>query len=179
MFSAICDRWREISLQKVINISDAWGISRMSPDPLLSWVGSGHRTMQNHDFSFKLYGSIFSVSQKAIILLSYRWYAYKKLRWHYFLFDFCYFTNFFILVYLWLPLGDSIRGLLFPIVFGFSNGPVLSAIVLWTNSVVPHSLDKMTSLFIHLSPSLALWGIRWWVYGVWIMYMYMGMSACD
>ena len=133
----------------------------MSPDPLLSWVGSGHRTMQNHDFSFKLYGSIFSVSQKAIILLSYRWYAYKKLRWHYFLFDFCYFTNFFILVYLWLPLGDSIRGLLFPIVFGFSNGPVLSAIVLWTNSVVPHSLDKMTSLFIHLSPSLALWGIRW------------------
>ena len=116
--------------------------------------------------------------QKAIVLLSYRWYAYKKLRWHYFLFDFCYFTNFFILIYLWLPLGDSIRGLLFPIIFGFSNGPVLSAIVLWTNSVVPHSIDKMTSLFIHLSPSLALWGIRWWVYSVWMIVHVVYVGVC-
>ena len=30
-----CDWWREISLQKVININEAGGISQLSPDPLL------------------------------------------------------------------------------------------------------------------------------------------------
>ena len=29
-----CDWWREISLQKVINVNEARGIGRMSPDPL-------------------------------------------------------------------------------------------------------------------------------------------------
>ena len=32
------------SPQKVININEARRISRMSPDPLISWVGSGHET---------------------------------------------------------------------------------------------------------------------------------------
>lgn len=101
---------------------------------------------------------------KAVILLTYRWYAYKKQRYHYFLFDLCYFCNFLVLVYLWLPeqvLGPAIRGKLFATCFAFANGPVLSAIVMWRNSLVPHSTDKMTSLFIHVSPSLTLFGLRW------------------
>lgn len=101
---------------------------------------------------------------KAVILLSYRWYSYKKIRFHYFLFDFCYFTNFLILLYIWLPsslVGDYLRGALFVACFSFAMGPLLSAIILWRNSLVPHSNDKMTSLFIHVSPAMALWGIRW------------------
>ena len=98
-----------------------------------------------------------------MLLLSYRWYSYKKLKHHYFLFDFCYFTTFLILIYLWLPRGISYKGALFPVVFGFSNGPLLAAVVLWKNSIVPHSADKMTSMFIHVSPSITLWGIRWCV----------------
>ena len=31
--------------------------------------------------------------QLYIILMSFRFYTYKKLRWHYFLIDFCYFTK--------------------------------------------------------------------------------------
>jgi hypothetical protein len=27
--------------------------------------------------------------------------------------------------------------------------------------LVPHSADKMTSLFVHLSPSMTTWAIRW------------------
>ena len=107
--------------------------------------------------------------QKAIILLSYRWYAYKKTKFHYFLFDFCYFTNILTLVYIWIPsfiIDDSYRGELFTTCFSFAMGPLVSAIVLWRNSLVPHSIDKMTSLFIHISPSLTLWGIRWFVHTV-------------
>ena len=44
-----CDWQREISLdQKVININEAQGISRMSPDPL-SQVGSGHKNTPTTD----------------------------------------------------------------------------------------------------------------------------------
>lgn len=102
--------------------------------------------------------------QKAVVLLSYRWYAYKKERNHYFLFDFCYFCNFLVLLYLWLPeqvLGPTVRGGLFSTCFAMANGPVLCAIVFWRNSLVPHSIDKMTSLFIHVSPTLALSGLKW------------------
>ena len=109
---------------------------------------------------------MYTHTQKAIILLSHRWYAYKKIKFHYFLFDFCYFTNFLTLVYIWIPsftVDESYRGELFTTCFSFAMGPLVSAIVLWRNSLVPHSTDKMTSLFIHISPSLTLWGIRWYV----------------
>lgn len=96
---------------------------------------------------------------KALSLLSYRWYTYKSLRYHYFMFDFCYFTNILVLFYIWVPIPG--RGILFSTLFSFSNGPLLTAIVLWKNSLVPHSIDKMTSLFIHVSPVLTVWGIRW------------------
>ena len=94
--------------------------------------------------------------------------------------DFCYFTNFLILLYLWLPsYFNTLRGMLFPTVFGFTNGPLLAAIVLWRNSVVPHSVDKMTSMFIHTSPAIALWGIRWLVLIVTVcVYYYFGTKCC-
>ena len=104
-------------------------------------------------------------SQKALTLIPYRWYLYKKTRWHYSLLDFCYFTNFLTLLYFWLPMPDIIRGGLFITVFAFANGPLLLAVLLWRNSFVPHSTDKMTSLFIHISPAIALWGVRWSVLG--------------
>jgi hypothetical protein len=99
---------------------------------------------------------------KAVLLIGYRWYSYKKTRNHYYLFDFCYFTNALVLLYLWLPFLDTIRGLLFPVIFGFCNGPLLAAVALWRNSIVPHSIDKMTSAFIHISPAIAMWGLKWY-----------------
>ena len=114
---------------------------------------------------------VFFSPKKALVLLSYRWYSYKKQKYHYFLFDFCYFTNFLIFVYLWLPWGYAYKGVLFPMIFGFSNGPVLAAVALWKNSLVPHSVDKMTSVLIHVSPSITLWGIRWYIelFGFWFV----------
>ena len=117
-----------------------------------------------HELLLWIYTWFIMFTQKAATLLSYRWYSYKKLKFQYFLFDFCYFTNFLTLLYIWIPssiIGESYRGELFTMCFSFSMGPLLSAIVLWRNSLVPHSADKMTSLFIHISPALTLWGIRW------------------
>ncbi len=100
----------------------------------------------------------YSLFQKTIILLSYRWYSYKMIKNHYFMFDFCYYTNFLLLVYIWSPWQ---LGILFPILFGLCNGPLLWSVLLWRNSLVPHSVDKMTSLLLHLSPALTTWGLKW------------------
>jgi hypothetical protein len=47
------------------------------------------------------------------------------------------------------------------VVFVFANGPLLVAIVAWRNSMVFHSLDKTTSLFIHVFPALLTYCTRW------------------
>jgi len=97
-------------------------------------------------------------------LFSYRIKSYRHLKQQFFLIDFCYFMNTAILFYLWFPLdilGAELHGRLFSVCFNLAIGPVLLAAVVWRYSIVPHSNDKMTSLFIHISPSLTLFGIRW------------------
>jgi len=95
---------------------------------------------------------------KALFLLSLRFFTYKALNWHYFLFDFCYFANVLVLLYLHV-FPDS--KLLFVICWSFSFGPLAWAIPTWKNSMVFHSLDKITSLFIHLSPPMVMYALRW------------------
>jgi len=51
--------------------------------------------------------------------------------------------------------------ILFTVCYTLSHGPLALAIVLWRNSLVFHSLDKVTSLFIHMYPPLTLFTIRW------------------
>lgn len=36
-----------------------------------------------------------------------------------------------------------------------------SAIIMWRNSIVFHSMDKMTSMFIHILPALVIFSLRW------------------
>eukprot|EP01129_Flabellula_baltica_P012916 TRINITY_DN5916_c0_g1_i2.p1 TRINITY_DN5916_c0_g1~~TRINITY_DN5916_c0_g1_i2.p1 ORF type:complete len:356 (+),score=44.11 TRINITY_DN5916_c0_g1_i2:127-1068(+) len=95
---------------------------------------------------------------KAILLIGARAVIYKKMNWHYFLFDFCYFANFLMLSFLWV-LPDYPT--LFLICFCISNGPLSWAVPLWRNSMVFHSVDKITSIFIHLSPPILSYVLRW------------------
>lgn len=99
---------------------------------------------------------------KATFLLTFRLWWYRQTRLHYFLFDFCYFTNLLLLVYLWLIPPGVVAGYIFVILFCFANGPILWAVALWRNSLVFHSLDKMTSLFIHISPTLTVTTLKWY-----------------
>lgn len=86
-----------------------------------------------------------------IILLPLRLFEYRRQKWGYFLLDFCYYANLLLLLYLWVWPNNAT---LFQICYSFANGPVGVAIIAWRNSLVFHSLDKLTSLTIHMSPAI-------------------------
>ncbi|KAK4701866.1 hypothetical protein P7C70_g4364, partial [Phenoliferia sp. Uapishka_3] len=91
------------------------------------------------------------------VYLPFRVYDYKKRLYHYFLFDLCYAVNLLCLVYLWVFPGSAF---LFEACYGLTLGTLGSAIVTWRNSLVFHSIDKVTSLAIHIFPPLVFTTIR-------------------
>lgn len=92
------------------------------------------------------------------LLLPLRFFLYRRKRWHYFLFDFCYWTQALLLLYLFaFPAYES----LFRLLFTFANGPLAWAIPLWRNSLVFHNPDKLTSVIIHTFPMLVSFSLRW------------------
>ncbi|CAF4628590.1 unnamed protein product, partial [Rotaria sp. Silwood2] len=95
---------------------------------------------------------------QALFLITLRFFIYKRKSWHYFVYDLCYFVNVLTLLYIWVFPSSKI---LFTVCYTLSHGPLSFAIVLWRNSLVFHSLDKVTSLFIHMYPPLTLFTLRW------------------
>ncbi|KAI9094400.1 hypothetical protein DFS34DRAFT_582922 [Phlyctochytrium arcticum] len=95
---------------------------------------------------------------KALVLLLMRLVVYRRKRWHYFMFDMCYFVNLLLIIFLAIPTSHKN---LYAATWGLANGPVLMAITAWRNSLVFHSLDKVTSLLIHFDPPLTLFILRW------------------
>lgn len=80
-----------------------------------------------------------------------------------------------IMLILYITLYPS-NASLFRALFVLANGPrkkihasltiytiiVMWAIVMWKNSIVFHSLDKVTSTYIHVLPSLVSFTVRWY-----------------
>jgi hypothetical protein len=91
------------------------------------------------------------------VLLVLRYFIYRSRQWHYFIFDNCYFVNIMTMLVCWVSHSRA----LFLATFALTNGPVALAIVAWRNSLVFHSLDKVTSLFIHIMPPLVMYCVRW------------------
>lgn len=96
-------------------------------------------------------------SVQLVCLVALRLYSYRKEKFGYFLLDFCYFANLLLLLYLWYK-RDSLS--LFRVVFAFANGPLGVAVIAWRNSLVFHSVDKITSLFIHVQPAMVTYLLR-------------------
>lgn len=82
-----------------------------------------------------------------------RFYTYHKRGYHYFLADLCYFVNFLLMLSIWI-FPSSKR--LFTAVYCLAFGNNAVAIIMWRNSLVFHSFDKVTSLFIHIMPCATL-----------------------
>jgi len=82
-----------------------------------------------------------------------RFYTYHKRGYHYFLADLCYFVNFLLMLSIWIFPGSK---RLFTAVFCLAFGNNAVAIIMWRNSLVFHSFDKVTSLFIHIMPCATL-----------------------
>ena len=82
-----------------------------------------------------------------------RFFTYHRRGYHYFLADLCYFVNMLLMLSLWaFPSSKRLFTSAFCLAFG--NNAV--AIIMWRNSLVFHSFDKVTSLFIHIMPCATL-----------------------
>lgn len=103
-----------------------------------------------------------------------RYYTYQKAGYHYFLgasspaspasphpkwianmaaADLCYFVNIMLLLAVWV-FPNSRRLIISAYCLSYGNNAW--AIAMWRNSMVFHSLDKVTSLFIHIMPPVVL-----------------------
>mmetsp|Transcript_52250 Transcript_52250/g.127634 ORF Transcript_52250/g.127634 Transcript_52250/m.127634 type:complete len:518 (-) Transcript_52250:321-1874(-) len=93
-----------------------------------------------------------------LVLYGLRYIMYHTDKLHYFLIDFCYVINLLLLFTLHLYPNSQV---LFKLSFALSTGPVPVAIIAWRNSLVFHSLDKVTSVVIHLLPCGIVYCMRW------------------
>lgn len=97
---------------------------------------------------------------KAIVLIFLRWVDFRKRKQHYLLYDFCYWANGLVLLYVWVfPKNET----LFQIVFLSSNGPLAWAVLAFNQALALHKWQQVTSVFLHVSPMLLTYGIRWHV----------------
>ena len=96
---------------------------------------------------------------QSIILLAIRWYTFRQQKQHYLLYDFCYWANLLCILYPWCC-ASSERA--FQILFLVANGPIAWAVLVFSQSLVFHSGPHMTSIFIHVSPMLLSYCIRWY-----------------
>jgi len=91
-------------------------------------------------------------------LMAWRYVDYKAQKYQLFMLDFCYFVNLSVVIqYFFFP--DNREW--FDVNYVMCSGPVCMAIVVWHNSLVFHSLDKVTSYFLHVLPTMVVHGVRW------------------
>ena len=91
-------------------------------------------------------------------LIIWRIITYWQAQFQYFCLDFCYFGNLIISLILWFaPSSPELCALQFSI----ANGMLYLGAFSFRNSLVFHSVDKMTSTYIHTVPLLLTFGIRW------------------
>ncbi|KOS17351.1 putative membrane protein [Escovopsis weberi] len=88
-----------------------------------------------------------------IYFMPIRIFTYHARGYHYFLADLCYFVNVLLALSIW-AFPNSER--LFTAAYCLAYGNNAVAIIMWRNSLVFHSLDKVTSLFIHIMPCATL-----------------------
>lgn len=107
-----------------------------------------------------------------IILFTLRFVYYKYMGWHYYLFEFCYFCNYYLLITTSLALIRWFGGFstilasfnpeLIRSFFLLVEGPLAWSVVLFRNSMVFHNFDQMTSLWLHISAAVVGWSFRWY-----------------
>lgn len=93
----------------------------------------------------------------SLYLFPIRIYEYRKKSYSFFLADLCYIVNVLCLLYIWVFPGSPI---LYVACYCLSHGPLCTAIATWRNSLVFHSVDKVTSLFIHIYPPFVFTVLR-------------------
>ncbi|VDC06239.1 unnamed protein product [Peniophora sp. CBMAI 1063] len=144
---------------RMISLTTAWRSSRVVRTREKFSFVFGVMSILLSALLFGLYPTWVHVAYtaQAAYLLPMRIYSFKKRRWHYFLFDLCYFVNIMNFVWIWiLPQSRA----LFIACYCLSHGSVATAIVTWRLGMVFHDAEKVTSMFIHIYPPFVLSTIR-------------------
>ncbi|CAM9252273.1 unnamed protein product, partial [Ectocarpus fasciculatus] len=92
-------------------------------------------------------------------LLLIRFFQYRKLKYHYFLLDFCYFTN--VCLAVCRLFGLDTCKTFFNAIFICSVGPLPLAVIVWNISFVFHDHEKVTSVLVHILPLMLCYTMRW------------------
>jgi hypothetical protein len=99
---------------------------------------------------------------KFLVLMPYRFVDFRSKKEHYYMCEFCYYANFLMCSYLAYTLFvDSSYTGMFPFSYSISSGPILLAIYMNRDRMYFHSPRHLVSVFIHLSPALLFWKMRW------------------
>lgn len=92
-------------------------------------------------------------------LLVVRYIDYKSKKWHYYYFDYCYFINFASFLYL-LCWPKSLE--FFIVIFLNTAAPLLNYFVVFTTKIIFHSRESVTSFYMHYTPGLVFWVLRYY-----------------
>ncbi|KAF6010686.1 hypothetical protein HII13_002799 [Brettanomyces bruxellensis] len=90
------------------------------------------------------------------VLMPIRFITYYKIGYGFYLADLCYYVNVLLLIYIWILPSSK---MLFISCASFSWGTLSFAVITWRNKLVPHSIDKSTSTFIHVLPGVVMYVI--------------------
>jgi len=105
------------------------------------------------------------------IFLPWRFLRFQKRGWEWYMTDFCYFVTYYTVIgclSAFIRTTGEVSSPLFAFNyeairagFAFANGALILAVPLFGNKIVFHDVDNTTSVYIHLSPALMFWTLRW------------------
>jgi len=108
---------------------------------------------------------------KALIYLPWRFVRFRRDNCELFLLDFCYVSTYLtvvtcLLAFIRIETGfetflHAYNWVLIRAQFTFANGALAWSIIIFKNSIVFYNIDQMCSVFIHLSPAIFCWCLRW------------------
>jgi len=141
----IRDHMKEVPQVKMIDkLSFTFGV--------LCICGSEWLALRHADW-FPLYYTIIMAT-----LLMWRLVTYYQEKYHLFMLDLCYFVNLSVFLQTTFFL-DNVYW--YKANYALCMGPLMFAIIVWKNSLVFHSLDKLTSFFLHAFPPITIHLLRW------------------
>jgi hypothetical protein len=99
---------------------------------------------------------------KFLVLMPMRFLDFKKRKWHYYMMEFCYYAS--VLLNLFIIQELLLGGIVnqyFITVYAFASGPLIWTIYLNNDKLFLHSQSHLTTTYIHMTPAMMVWGLRW------------------
>jgi len=108
---------------------------------------------------------------KSFILIPWRFIRFRRDNCELYMLDFCYMATYMTVLccahsYMRIKTGfdTGLHQYNIPLIragFTFASGSLAWSILIFKNSLVFYNIDQMTSVFIHLSPFIFFWCLRW------------------